>query len=88
MRKSNNLEIINTKYILSQNQQAHYRNRLEQLLKKEGIISMCLEDRSLFIEYTEDILNIASIRDMLLDINFPMKEQLIESKNDVIFSKN
>jgi len=86
MRKSNNLEIINTKYILSQNQQAHYRNRLKQLLKKEGIISMCLEDRSLFIEYTEDILNVITIRDLLSDIGFPMKEQLIESNNNVVFA--
>lgn len=86
MRKSNNLEVISTKYILSQYQQAHYRDRLKPLLKNEGIISMCLEDRSLFIEYSEDILNITSIRELLLDINFPIKEVLIEFKNDVVYS--
>lgn len=47
---------------------------------------MCLEDRSLFIEYTEDILNVITIRDLLSDIGFPMKEQLIESNNNVVFA--
>jgi len=86
MKTSNSLKIINTTFILSQNQQARYRDRLKQLVKNEGIVSICLEDRSLFIEYEENIINIVSIRDFLSSINFPMKEQLIESKKDVTLS--
>lgn len=84
MRKSNNLEVINTKHVLSQNQQEYHRDRLRRLLKIEGIISMCLDHRSLFVEYTEDILNVITIRDLLSDIGFPMKEQLIEPNNNVV----
>ncbi len=86
MKKSNNLEVIDTKHVLSQNQQAYHRDRLRRLLKIEGIISMCLDHRSLFVEYTEDILNVITIRNLLSDIGFPMKKQLIESSNDVIFA--
>jgi hypothetical protein len=86
MKKSNNLEVINTKHVLSQNQQVYHRNRLRQLLKIEGIISMCLDHRSLFVEYTEDTLNVITIRDLLSDIGFPMKEQLIEPNNNVVFA--
>jgi hypothetical protein len=86
MKSSNSLKIINTRFILSQNQQARYRDRLKQLLKNEGIISICLEDRSLFVEYEGNIINIASIMNLLSAINFPMKEQLIESKKDFALS--
>lgn len=78
MKKSNSVEIIDTKFILSQKQQVRYRDRLKQLVKNVGIISICLDNESLYIEYTEDILNKASIRELLLDINFPMKKQLIQ----------
>ena len=86
MRTSNNLQVINTKNILSQNQQIRYRYRLKQMLKNEGIISLCLEDRSLFIEYRGDVINMATIRDFLSAINFPLKEQLIESNKDFALS--
>lgn len=87
MKKSNNLEVINTKHVLSQNQQAYHRDRLRRLLKIEGIISMCLDHRSLFVEYTEDILNVITIRVLLSDIGFPMKEQLVEPDNNVVFAR-
>lgn len=86
MKSSNSLKIINTRFMLSQNQQARYRDRLKQLLKNEDIISVCLEDRSLFIEYEGNTKNIVSILDFLSAINFPMEEQLIESKKDFALS--
>ena len=86
MKKSNSLEVINTKHILSQNQQEYHRDRLKQLLKNEGIISLCLDHRSLFVEYAEDILTIVTIRDLLSGIGFPMKERLIEPTRDIVFA--
>jgi len=86
MKKSNSLEVIDTKHILSQNQQARHRDRLKKLLENKGIISLCLDHKSLFVEYAEGILNAGTIRDLLSDIGFPMKEQLIESNNNVVFA--
>lgn len=88
MKKSNSLEVIDTKHILSKNQQTHHRDRLKHLLKNEGIISLCLDHRSLFVEYAEDILNVVTIRDLLSGIGFPMKERFIVSNKDIVFSSN
>ena len=86
MKKSNSLEVINTKHVLSQNQQAHHRDRLKKLLKNKGIISLCLDHRSLFVEYAEDIINVVTIRDLLSDIGFPMKEHVIKPNREIVFA--
>ncbi len=84
MKGSFNLEIINTKNTLSNNQQAYFRDRLKPLLKKEGIISICLDDSSLFIEYNPDVLDRALITDLLLENNISISEPLAKSKLDII----
>jgi hypothetical protein len=86
MKKSNNLEIINTKFILNKNQLAYYRDQLTQFLKEAGIISICLDNKSVFIEYMEGISNTAIIRGLLQEINFPMNKLLSKSKNEIIYS--
>ena len=88
MRRTNNLEMINTKFNLSTNQQRYYRNQLVDLLNKAGVISICLDSTSLFIEYRKEILDRGLIKSLLLEINFPMEELSNKSKNQVIFYQN
>jgi hypothetical protein len=84
MKESFSLEIISTKSALSNNQQADVRGRLKQLLKNEGIISICLDESSIFIEYKPDVLDKALPANLLLDYNFPLDEFMIESIVDTI----
>jgi hypothetical protein len=82
MKESYDVEIVNTKGILNSNQQAFFRNRLKQLLEKEEIISICIDERSLFIEYNPNTLSKTSLKDLLIEYSSPMGELLLESTNE------
>jgi len=83
MKESYDVEIVNTKGIMNSDQQALFRNHLKQLLNKEEIISICMDERSLFIEYNQNKIDKASIRDLLLDYDFPVGEIMIEETNEI-----
>lgn len=82
MKESYNVEIVNTKGIMSSDQQAFFRNHLKQLLEKEEIISICIDDRSLLIEYNPNTLSKASLKELLIEYSSPMGELLLESTNE------
>ena len=83
MKETYTVEIVNTKRVLSKNQQAFFRDRLKQLLEKEEIISICLANKNLFIEYNQNKLDKASIKDLLLEYDFPVGEIMIEATNEI-----
>jgi hypothetical protein len=86
MKESYNVVIVNTKSIMSQSQQAFYRERLKQVLEREEIISICLDDRSLFIEYNPSLIDGASVIKLLLKYAVPVAEYMTESISETHFA--
>ncbi len=72
----NRLKVMKTEKILTQYEQNAFRSQLKQLLRIEGMISMCLESRNLYIEYNPKRFSIESFKTVLKDIGFPLKKEL------------
>lgn len=68
--KTYKLEIIKTERILSEAEQTMLRKRLRHLLTKKGIISICLDNEYLFIEYDGNIYNPESIQPLLITTSY------------------
>jgi hypothetical protein len=88
MKNLNQLEVIHTRRLLNPKQQEQFRCRLKQLLKVTGIISLCLDSRSLFVEYSEEFQDVRTIKRLLRDIGFPIKEHIVPSGQQMAFSPN
>jgi hypothetical protein len=76
MKNSFNLEILKTNRILNKLEQDLFREKLKHLLTLEGIKSMCLEHKELYVEYNPNKFNIESFKAVLIDIGFPLEEKL------------
>lgn len=72
MKNSFSLEIISTERNLTQEEQLDFRKQLRNLLKLEGVISMCLEKRELYIEYDPSKFNLFPFKQVLGSIGFPV----------------
>lgn len=70
------LEIIQTHRRLEDYELKLFREKLGHLLILGGIISMCLEDNELYLEYNPKKFNLESFKAVLSDIGFPLKERL------------
>ena len=72
MKNSNGFEIVKTNKNLTNSEQNNLRDLLRPLLNKEGIISMCLDNKSLFVEFNPEILTVNSIYELLEEKGFPV----------------
>ena len=86
MKELYNVVIVNTKSVMSQSQQAFFRERLKILLEREEIISICLDNRSLFIEYNPSSIDSASVIKLLLKYAVPIAEYMTESISETHFA--
>jgi hypothetical protein len=84
MKESFQVAIIHTISSLSEVEQIHYRNQLRQLVKNEGIISICLDDKSLFVEYKPQTIGKKDIQRFLYDNEFPIKHLMEKSHADAL----
>jgi hypothetical protein len=76
MKNTFNLEVINTGRMLTSEEQQKFRLRLNELLKLEGLISMCLDADSLYVEFNPQLFSLGSFKSVLSDIGFPLKHEL------------
>ena len=83
MKEKFELEIFSALHALNRNQQASFRKLMKREIKHNGILSICLESEFVFIECRSDILDRNSIMDLLLEIKFPIKENLIPQLKDL-----
>jgi hypothetical protein len=72
MKNTFKLEVLNTKRVLTRNEQNKFRQHLKPLLKLNGLVSMCLEAESLYVEFNPELFDIATFKLVLSDINFPL----------------
>lgn len=76
MKNTFRLEVMNTNRVHTNNEQKSFRGHLEQLLKLNGMISMCLEAENLYVEFNPKLFNLASFKSALKSIGFPLKQDL------------
>ncbi len=88
MKRFNQLEVIHSRHLLSLKQQEQMRCRLQQLLKVTGIVSLCLDSQVLFVEYSDEFQDPGSIKRLLLEMGFPLKEKVQPSGSQMAFLPN
>lgn len=92
--KKHKLEIINTFRTLSESEQNIIRKKLNHLLNFDGLISLCLESKELYIEFDPITFNIDVLKLVLSDIGFPLLDHVKMAKSQVfmedipVFSEN
>ena len=84
MNTTNNLKIIETSFSFNQDQVSFYKNQLKQLKGVSGIISLCLDENSLFVEYSKSEISTDSIINHLKELKFPMKEKITQNENKML----
>ncbi len=72
MKNTFRLEVMNTERVLTQNEQQAYRMQLKHLMKIDGIISLCLDNKNLYVEIEPDIFNLDAFKLILTNIGFPV----------------
>lgn len=76
MKKANNFIIIKTISVLTEKEQSECRVLLKDMLKQQGIISLCLDNENLFVEYNPEILNVENIYQMMENVGFPADNEI------------
>ena len=74
MKKANSFQIIKTSRILTELEQSDCRVVLKDVLKQQGIISLCLDKENLFVEYNPEILTTVKIFLILENVGFPAEK--------------
>lgn len=77
MKNSLNLEILKTNKKLTTEEQNSFRQVLKPLLNISGIMSLCLEDKELYVEFNPTLLNINSFKPKLIELGFPIKLEVV-----------
>lgn len=72
MKNSNQFKIIETSRELSEQEQSDCKELLKGVLQQKGIISLCLDNKSLFVEYNSEELDTEKIYDILDEAGFPV----------------
>lgn len=70
MKKANSFIIIEAISELTEKEQSDCRVMLKDMLKQQGIISLCLDKENLFVEYNPEILNVGKIFLMMGNVGF------------------
>lgn len=76
MKNAFKLEVMITNRVLTNNEQKSYRGHLEQLLKLNGMISLCLDAENLYVEFNPKLFNLESFKSDLKKIGFPLKQDI------------
>jgi hypothetical protein len=76
MKNTFEIEIINAGRLLSSNELIGLRSRMKSLLDIEGIISLCLEPDTLYVEFNPNLFDLEIFKLLLYDVGFPIKEDI------------
>ena len=71
------LEIIKTNKTLTTEEQNSFRLKLKYLLSIDGIESICLEAKELFVEFNPITFNLESFKQDLIHADFPLNREAV-----------
>ena len=69
------LKILKTSKTLTTEEQKAFRLKLQPLLKLDGIMSLCLEEEELYVEFHPTFFNLDSLKLILKDLGFPLEHE-------------
>ena len=72
------LEVLKTKRTLTTEEQNAFRMKFKPFLNIEGVISLCLEEEHLYIEYDPIFFNLDSFKEILTAVGFPLEHEKIK----------
>ena len=67
------LETLKTNKTLTAKEQNDFRLKFKPFLNIDGVSSLCLEEKNLYIEYEPTSFNLDLFKDILTDAGFPLK---------------
>jgi len=71
------LEVLKTNKTLTAKEQVDFRLKFEPFLNIDGVISLCLEEEQLYIEYDQKSFNLDSFKDVVTGAGFPLKYETV-----------
>lgn len=69
------LEVLKTTKILTTEEQRNFRLKFKPFLNIAGIISLCLEEKHLYIEYDPISFNLDSFKEIITAVGFPLEHE-------------
>ncbi len=75
MENSFKLEVLRTNKILKTNEQSNFRLKFKPFLNIEGVISLCLAEEHLYIEYDPMFFNLESFKESIITVGFPLQQE-------------
>ena len=72
MKHSFKLEVLKTNKTLTTEEQSNFRLKFKPFLNIAGIISLCIVDEYLYIEYDPISFNLHSFKEILTAVGFPL----------------
>ncbi|KAF0243358.1 MAG: hypothetical protein Q8K92_02865 [Leadbetterella sp.] len=70
-------EVLKTNRTLTTEEQKAFRLKFKPFLNIAGVISLCLEEEDLYIEYDPISFNLVSFKQNLTDAGFPLEDENI-----------
>ncbi|REE80311.1 hypothetical protein BX611_1953 [Lutibacter oceani] len=86
MKNSFKLEVLKTNKILTTEEQSKFRLKFKPFLNIEGVISLCLEEEHLYIEYDPIFFNLDSFKEILTAVGFPLELENIKLASSNLMS--
>jgi len=77
MKNSFNLEILKTNKTLTKEEQNTFRLKFKPLLELDGIMSLCLEAKELYVEFDPALSNLDSFKQTLIETGFPLELDVV-----------
>jgi len=69
------LEVLKTNKTLTEKEQNAFHESFKPFLNIDGVISLCLEEEHLYLEYDPKSFNLDSFKSVLTDAGFPLKHE-------------
>jgi hypothetical protein len=76
MKNTFKLEVLRTSRTLTAEEQSNFRLKFKPFLNIDGVISLCLEEEHLYIEYDPISFNLDSFKEILTAVGFPLEHKV------------
>ncbi len=75
MENSFKLEVLKTNKTLTTEEQSNFRVKFKPFLNIDGVISICMDEEHLYIEYDPLAFNLESFKEILKAVGFPLEHE-------------
>lgn len=76
MKRSFKLKVLKSSKTLTEKEQEAFRLKFKPLLNLNGIISLCIEAKDIFVEFNAKVLNLEAFKQILIENGFPLESKI------------